>query len=311
MLFTTVRLVASPEHADMVAKTDLTVLKRYAKSVVCEPVKESWIMSRKLFDNIIFVRPLEIAMDCMREEFCQGGDPEWFKAFEGRKWEELGGVGKRGFMAKYLPEGQKRFTEEELAEGYEAYLSRAHGTKALFESGGLVPIWERALGQLEKVDAVTVGMWDYSSYSVERHSELWKLSAAAQKDLTGQTTKICRAWISPHLKNRTFRPRIEEKIGWDPECIAAVEAYSAGAIIALLQRCASSLTHLNLLSEFGECVWPPEYVDVAVLPPKYARTDFVHLGMGRTIRNTVFFVPYDTDARIVGLDPYAKAGKCC
>ncbi|KAF1969622.1 hypothetical protein BU23DRAFT_234680 [Bimuria novae-zelandiae CBS 107.79] len=67
----------------------------------------------------------------------------------------------------------------------------------------------------------------------------------------------------------------------------------------------ADLWHTNVsLAEVAPCTMTDrQRIDVSATQAR--------VGMGRTIRNTVFFVPYDTDTRIVGLDPYAKAGKCC
>ena len=114
MLFGTVRLVASAEHADVVAKTDLAVLKQHVRNVTFEPSKESWVTKCELFDDIILGRPFDAAMGAYHEKFEHTAEDMGFNEFSTKRDKEFKALGPRGFTEKYFPEGQELFSEEEM-----------------------------------------------------------------------------------------------------------------------------------------------------------------------------------------------------
>ncbi|KAJ4299390.1 hypothetical protein N0V90_004635 [Kalmusia sp. IMI 367209] len=169
ILFGTVRFIASAKHADIVAKTDLGLLKGYVKGVVFEPSKESWITKREMFEEIILVRPFEEAVDVLIEELRSKGDDTWWRDYETRREEELKKLGIKGFTKKYLPKEKELFSDEEIEAGYEAYTARANAAKAVIDNGELAKTWARALGQLERVEELRVGQWEFDQDSLRWH----------------------------------------------------------------------------------------------------------------------------------------------
>ncbi|KAL1610843.1 hypothetical protein SLS60_002514 [Paraconiothyrium brasiliense] len=355
MLFATVHLVASAEHAETVAKTDLSMLKQYVKSVSFEPTKESWMTKRELFDDIILVRPFEEAVHTFYDAWRIEGGYRSFQVASIEREEELKALGIRGFIEKHLPNGQELFSEEEMRAGYEAYMSRANAAKAVFDSGELASTWTKALSQLDRVERVSVGLWEWDRDSLDHHigthGKSWKelgpvvyghnhprhngyphepkhcrevqapvgkaLFDAVLETLATSKTKLKQltidscdtgefAWAddarvaeldlyvasaihpqsntnqprSTNLTHLTFCPRAEE-IGesnsWESDRTASIEARSGKAITALLQRCAPSLTDLELFTGVSFCPnsWPPQDVDVKDLPDLPSLTNFV------------------------------------
>ncbi|KAH6629315.1 hypothetical protein C7974DRAFT_453997 [Boeremia exigua] len=204
-LFTRIRFLASPDHVRSAETLDVGLIRPWVKSIVMQPAKYVWDMTRLVYEQNVFNQPLKTLRHW--NDSCHVWDsPLDYTAPDFEAWNVLGRpqfeeLGVRGFVDKYL-EGKMPFSEAQIQVGFEQYMQQANCMKAMYEERRVEQAWAKVLSQLPDVRVFSIGKWDPASCS--NYTDMWSdrgddidTHAHDQYDGTEHCRDVCRQLQEP------------------------------------------------------------------------------------------------------------------
>ena len=158
ILFRGARLIAEPEHFDLLEKADIRKIAPYVQRLTFFPPFHSWAMKFDGFREIVLSQAIE--RYCYDHDIWTGG---------GSFADENDGYTK--FIEKYW-DGQPPFSDEELRDGYKRYADLAAAGRDLLESPRLVEVWTKALRILGDCRQFRIDSQEYNGHAEDIPKEV-------------------------------------------------------------------------------------------------------------------------------------------
>ena len=282
LLFYNLRLVASPEHVQLLQTTSISWLAPYVQRVEFQSGKYAYGLDRDTMKEMLYSNPLF--------EYCDKTKTDY---------SEIDRLSRYLFVAYYL-RGESPVASEEVDRKLEIYLSQGQRALELVKSGRLYDTWLSVLQQLRKIHEFKMSWWncqdqdrhdpfyqnfahrhserfpdaDYRRYLIDHGEDVFNTAVGVLGVQQCQITQlhiehVCEGEFDgrmaaldlSHVRALFCNPQgkhIDKDKSWENSEACWPGIKSGESITRIVQRCAETVEHLEVgtIERSGPTVFP-------------------------------------------------------